>query len=382
MKRIGVTVMINNNLFANGINQNAIYLARVLKKCGYIVDLICGNEKTINDVTEYEKEINVFSLEKSYNIRYNLIIQVGLTVNKDMFSKWRKKNDEIKFVTYECGNHYLVSTERMLFDYERTNTTLETRFEFDQKPHQIWSIPQMENTNYFFYKFYKGQEKVTVVPFIWDPFVIEESFRIRNESVYKPRPLDRCGVLEPNMSVMKNSIFPAVILEKSQKINPIKKVYLFGAEIIKNSKPYIDFIKSLDLYKNKLLTVESRFQTANILTNHADFVLSWQWENNLNYLWFDVAWMGYPIVHNGSMCQDVGYYYEGFDGDVAIERIDEMLKNHNENYENYLLKNREIIKRYTSENQNLINQYKELVENVLNNRFERRKYNWQENKIY
>ena len=87
MKRIGVTVMINNNLFANGINQNAIYLARVLKKCGYIVDLICGNEKTINDVTEYEKEINVFSLEKSYNIRYNLIIQVGLTVNKDMFSK-------------------------------------------------------------------------------------------------------------------------------------------------------------------------------------------------------------------------------------------------------------------------------------------------------
>ena len=38
MKRIGITIKINNNLFANGVQQNAIYLARVLKKCGYIVD--------------------------------------------------------------------------------------------------------------------------------------------------------------------------------------------------------------------------------------------------------------------------------------------------------------------------------------------------------
>mgnify|MGYP000439161891 CR=1 FL=1 len=47
----------------------------------------------------------------------------------------------------------------MLFDYNRTNSTLGGRFEFDQKMDQIWSIPQMENTNYFFYKFYTGQDK-------------------------------------------------------------------------------------------------------------------------------------------------------------------------------------------------------------------------------
>ena len=149
-----------------------------------------------------------------------------------------------------------------------------------------------------------------------------------------------------------------------------------------DSKPYIEFIKSTDIYKDKILTVEARFQTAKVLVNHVDFVLSWQWENNLNYLWFDVAWMGYPIVHNGSMCQDVGYYYEGFDGDMAIEKIDEMIKNHNKNHKEYLLKNRDVIKRYTKENQTLVDQYRELVENVLNNRFERKKYNWQENKIY
>jgi hypothetical protein len=382
MKRIGITLLINNSLFANGVNQNAIYLARVLKSCGYIVDLICGNEKTVNEVTEYEKEINVFNLEKSYNIRYNLIIQVGLTISKKMGSKWKEKNKDIKFVGYECGNHYLIQTERMLFDYNRTNSTLGGRFEFDQKMDQIWSIPQMENTNYFFYKFYTGQDKVTVVPFIWDPFVIEETFKIRNETEYKPRPIKRCGVMEPNLSVMKNSIFPAVILERSQKNNPLDKVYLFGTELIKESKPYIDFIKSLNIYQDKKLTVEARFQTAKVLINHVDFVLSWQWENNLNYLWMDVAWMGYPIVHNGSMCQDIGYYYEGFNGDMAIEKIDEMINNHNNNHEDYLVKNRETIKRYTKENDKLISQYKELVENVFIGKFERKKYKWETNEIY
>jgi cell division GTPase FtsZ len=65
-----------------------------------------------------------------------------------------------------------------------------------------------------------------------------------------------------------------------------------------------------------------------------------------------------------------------------LNKIDEVIKNHNDNYKEYINKNREIIKRYTKENQTLVDQYKELVENVLNNKFERKKYNWQENKIY
>jgi hypothetical protein len=382
MKRIGVTININKTLFSNGINQNAIYLARVLKKCGYIVDLICGNEKTIEEIKKYENEINIFSLEKSYNIRYNLVIQLGFSIEKKYSSKWKIKNKEVKFVAYECGNHYLVNTEKMLFKKDEDTTYFRGKDEFDQKPHQVWSIPQMENTNYTFYQLKNRQDKVTVVPFIWDPFVIEETFKLRNKETYTPRKIERCSVMEPNISVMKNVVFPIVILEKSQKTNPLSQIYLFGADVVKTSKPFIDFVLSTEIGKNKIVSVEDRYPTAKILPDHTDFVFSWQWENNLNYLWLDVAWMGYPVIHNGSMCQDVGYYYEGFNGDDALNKIDEVIKNHNDNYKEYINKNREIIKRYTKENQTLIDQYKELVENVLNNKFERKKYNWEENKIY
>ena len=66
MTRIGVTVKINESLFSNGLNQNAIYLAQILKKCGYLVDLICDSKKTIDEIKDYTIGINLIELEKLY----------------------------------------------------------------------------------------------------------------------------------------------------------------------------------------------------------------------------------------------------------------------------------------------------------------------------
>lgn len=382
MKKIGITINIINTLFSSGHNQNGIYLGHVLKSAGYDVDLICANKKTLDEVLNYEKDLRVIEIGESYDVRYDVLIQVGFTISTSQSSRWLIKNDNIKFVAYECGNHYLVNTEKMLFNYGIDTSHFRNRHELDQRPHQVWSIPQMENTNYTFYQFHTRQDNVTVVPFIWEPFVIERSFDLRGKGTYTPRPIERCSVMEPNMSVMKNAILPVVILEKNQKQNPLKNVYLFGTDKIKTSKPFVDFVASTELFKKKIVSAESRYTTAKVLPDHTDFVFSWQWENNLNYLWLDVAWMGWPIVHNGSLCQDVGYYYEGFDGDVAVEKIGEVIKTHNNNYEEYLKLNREIIKRYTKENEVLVNQYKELIENLLQDRFERKKYDWKTNKIY
>lgn len=382
MKKIGITINIINTLFSSGHNQNGIYLGHVLRRAGYEIDLICGNKKTLDEVLNYENTLNVIEMSESFKNTYDILIQVGFTISKAQSSIWLEKNNNIKFVAYECGNHYLVNTEKMLFNYDVESTHFRKRYETDQKPHQVWSIPQMENTNYLFYQFHTTQDNVTVVPFIWEPFVIEKSFEIRKKGVYTPRPIERCSVMEPNMSVMKNTILPVVILEKNQRQNPLKNVYLFGTDKIKNSKPFVDFVTSTELFKKKIVSVESRYTTAKILPDHTDFVFSWQWENNLNYLWLDVAWMGWPVIHNGSLCKDIGYYYEGFDGDMAIEKINEVIKNHNVNYKEYIKRNRDLIKRYTKENEVLVKQYQELIENLLEDRFERKKYDWEKNKIY
>jgi len=271
--------------------------------------------------------------------------------------------------------------ERSLFKKEDLDQPFEYCKTKRKKPHQVWSIPQMEETCYHIYQYTERQDKVTVVPFIWSPTVIEKFFENKNFKTFTPREINRCVVMEPNFSVMKNVFNPILTLEKNQKINPFKEIYLFGADVLKDSKPFIDFIKSTEIYKKGIATVEPRISTSDVLNRYSDIVLSWQWENNLNYLWLDIAWMGWPVVHNGSMCKDVGYYYERFNCDEAVDRISEVIKNHNNNYLDYLKRNREIISRYTIENDKMVHQYKILVNNVLNNKFVRANYNPETNLV-
>jgi hypothetical protein len=46
-----------------------------------------------------------------------------------------------------------------------------------------------------------------------------------------------------------------------------------------------------------------------MLGREVDCVITHQWENDLNYLYWDVLSLGYPLVHNSSRIKDAGYYY-------------------------------------------------------------------------
>jgi hypothetical protein len=50
-----------------------------------------------------------------------------------------------------------------------------------------------------------------------------------------------------------------------------------------------------------------------MLGREVDAVITHQWENDLNYLYWDVLSLGYPLVHNSSRIKDAGYYYPDFD---------------------------------------------------------------------
>ena len=117
-----------------------------------------------------------------------------------------------------------------------------------------------------------------------------------------------------------------------------------------------------------------------MLHKHADAILSWQWENALNYFYIDVAYLGFPIIHNAHLCKDLGYYYNGCDVDNAIEKMNEVIEEHAQNGE-YLKKMRSIVKRYTKENKKMVENYDNLLKDLIENNFSRKKYNWETNTI-
>jgi hypothetical protein len=132
-----------------------------------------------------------------------------------------------------------------------------------------------------------------------------------------------------------------------------------------NLKQFNKFVKSLDLVKDKKCSIEARYNTLSFMKNHADIVVSHQWGNPLNYLYFDLAWMGWPILHNAYLCKDVGYFYNNFDLTGSSEILETILTDHDKNINLYLEKNREAINRFLPINNNLQEQYKKLVLKIL-----------------
>jgi hypothetical protein len=375
--RVGVTIDTTKNLWSSGINQNAIYLSKVLSKInGVSVHLISNTKTPENQKKELQKlKVNTINLKRALNVPYDVLINLGFNFSVKTLKKFKNIP---KIINYKCGNDFLTDTETILFNHH------EKRHNYQDHdyptPDQVWYIPQMENTNHSYYQFLTGQDKATVVPFIWDPMAIENKSLSVGLDKYSPKKISSLGVMEPNISVFKHLLMPIVISEKFLKENNLDKFMFFSSKKLKENKRLINVLKRTRLLNEKKISVETRFPTPEVLKKHVDIVLSWQWENPLNYLYLDVAWMGYPIVHNAELCKDVGYYYHGFDASHGASMLKFAIDNHNED-KNYLQRNRDIIKRYTPENKELVNTYSILLDDLMSGKFSRRKYNSERNSI-
>ena len=104
------------------------------------------------------------------------------------------------------------------------------------------------------------------------------------------------------------------------------------------------------------------------LMEHTDIVLCHQQDNALNYLYFDVAWLGWPLVHNAHMVKELGWYYSGFFAEDAADRLIEIAENFDsdENFkEIYKQRSREYISNFLPKHPRNVFGYKRLIEKLF-----------------
>jgi len=388
--KVGITISLHqNSIWASGVNQNAIYLALLLKEGGHDVTLILsdhtntGSSSEIIEVcdTHKLKHENVNSSIKKY---FNVIIDIGFWLSNNSVALFKAKNPKIKIVQYNCGNNFLLETEHILFDHIPNRYKDFENTSWGEQPvraDQIWIIPQMENTCKDWYKFVSKSKNATVVPFVWEPIATEIYCEQKGFGEFVKRPIKKIATMEANISVMKHFLPTLVTVEELlDRGIDIEKHMIMGADHLISKPRVTQILRDKKLLIEGKISLNPRVPTQDMIHIHADLVLSWQWENNLNYLYFDAAWMGAPVVHNANLCPDLGYYYEGFQMYEAADVVEEAIKSHPTD-ETYLERNREVIKRYTHHDKNLIKQYNELLENLVNNKFVEMNYNWQDNSV-
>lgn len=365
-----------NHLWCNGINQNCIYLAMLLEKMNHFVYLVHNDIEKFKTSSGLPKHLNLIHTDDLHKIHFNIIITMGHALKNDNMMKYKELYPKCKHVLYICGNTFVNTVEKTLF----TDTTCSLpKYEYDQ----VWVIPQMEKTSIDYLRFYYNNNKVTVIPFVWSPYggeaFIEDT---KNTKEYEQQPIQSISVMEPNLSVAKHFVFPLMVCEEFLKQkNDFKYLYLMCAEKFRKNANLLDMLKNTELAKHKKVSAENRYPVLTTLNKWADLVLSFQWENPLNYLYLDVAWWGWPIVHNADYCQDIGYYYKEFNVREAVKVMKYAFENHPSDI-GYKTRMRELIRRYTSDNPNLLKDYERLLSDVMENKFTQWTYQWKTNSIY
>ena len=365
-----------STLFCNGIKQNALYFYDLLLNTGYDCSLIVENLLWSNINTEIGNDYKLIKQSDLLTHEYDIVFIFGCQI-KPTLLKYLKHMDT-KIVFYVCGNHYLLNSEKILYNCEACSSNDNHAIGYKSEMgiyDEVWIIPQnMRQNKYYLQTMLKT--KCIEAPFIWSAKSIELSSKINNmpieEFLYKKRTLHKkIAIFEPNMSVMKWALPALLVCENAYTSKLVDKsidhVYITntGGDKKTFTSRFNNLISTLDMKKNGIISIEARYNTLLFMNKYADIAVSHQWENPLNYLYFDLAWMGWPIIHNAHLCKDVGYYYEGFNYEEGGRVLSDAILNHDQNHNEYLVKNREAIDRYLPTNKILQEKYIDLITAVL-----------------
>jgi len=378
--KIGITLALKSyseSIWTNGMKQNVLMFAHMLKnsKNNYEVCILntikLEDEKTPKP--NYLSDLEVYFFDDKY-MEMDLIFMMGAQVHESKILKFKEDKNK-KYVAYKCGNNYIINTEKVLFE-ENKKKFIEYETTFDE----LWYIPQQHETNFGFFTTVYRTDAI-MVPFIWHHKFLLQSVKdiekSHSEGKYKKgykyvphKEQKTIGVMEPNINIVKYALIPSLIVEESYRSDigkeKIRSLMITNADKLKSNYEFMGIVKSFDLFKDKKISAESRYQTAFILTQHLDVLVCHQVLNPLNYLYLDAAFLGYPVLHNAPLCKDLGYYYEGSDTVEGSKQLNYILTEHDNNLTEYHERNDEVLQRYHADNKMLVETYDKMIYNLFN----------------
>ena len=349
--RIGVTIGLhheNESLWSNGIKQNAVYLAEALKHCPSVQSVCLVNTTAVSITSALPWDLERWPTKTFEDAKDHVDVLIELGGQIDAMQTDYLKRRGARVVSYCCGFEYVHAMQSILFDRQMWGSNLFINQRYDA----IWMIPQVENISKDYFTTFR-RRPAQVAPFVWDPmFVRQRSSDQPHHGEYRPRAADkakRISIMEPNHDVVKFCLYPILIVEETFREMPdaIEFLHVTNAErLANNSKEFVSLMLQLDIVQNNKAAFVGRFDTPLFLAEMTDVVVSHQWENALNYFYFDVAWQGYPLVHNAHLCPDLGYYYNANDVTDGKNQLINVLKSHDQNWQDYLERQRAVIARY------------------------------------
>jgi hypothetical protein len=319
--RVGITIGLQSpveSLWSNGIKQNAVFLAETLRHCERVASVRLINTTRVPVTPAMPWDLARWPTASFAEAKDDIDVLIELGGQIDAVQTDHLHARGAKLVSYCCTTEYVLAMESVLFGRRLWGPGLFVNRHYDD----IWVIPQAADISGAYFSGLR-RRPVTVVPFVWDPVFLEERAKgLPDGGRYRPTGQPRrIAVMEPNIDVVKFCLYPILIAEEAYRARPdaIGLLQVANAErISRHSQDFIALMSQLDIVRDHKAVFVGRHDTPAFLARNTDIVVSHQWENPLNYFYFEVCWQGYPLVHNAHLCSELGYYYP--DQDVAAGR--------------------------------------------------------------
>jgi len=360
---IGITIYIkeDENIWINGIIQNVINFALLLKNSPQNYNVFVINTSLKNKLDYNIKGIDIYPINEKIK-DLDIIFILGSQITDEHYNILKKKNCKVVF--YSCGSTYIVEMENILFDKNSTNNDF-----YKHKPDEVWIISQNYKTNkYYFEAIYRVDAKE--VPFVWSSTFIDYIDNNHDIDLYYHPSNDtkRISCFEPNINVVKFAMYDILIVERlyKERKDLIKHFYITNTtDNMKKSKLFTSIVNSFDISKDNIMSFETRYRMPYFLSQYTDIVLAHQWENPLNYAYLEALYLNYPLVHNASMMKESGYYYNEFNVEEGKNQLLKALTEHDNNLEEYNERSQKMLNKFLPSNQESINIYDKMIKKLL-----------------
>lgn len=373
MINIGITFFWGktyNHIWSNGAGQNMYFLKQCLEQIDGVESVYFvywrNDKNTLSDNMKLDlMDIELYEADEVVE-KTDILIEGTLTLEPEIEQKYREHG--AKIVSYRMGNDFIGDMEKMVHHLPGARAFNGTKYD------AVWMIPQHMNTNRCYLEI-MTKAPVYEVPHLWSPIFLEEMASHVKEPFtfgYKQGQIEKNGarvsVLEPNISVLKNCMIPILIGEEAYRNHPelIKHIYLCNTFDIKDDSAIFNYIGYTSAVKSNVMSVETRHITPLFLAEYTDIVVSFQWENALNYVYYETLYGKYPLVHNSPLLKDkhVGFYYDGFDAYDGERQLINAIKTYDTDFESHQAWNQKLFDEVSPNNPENIRKYQILIEKL------------------
>jgi hypothetical protein len=335
---VGVTISIRDNtqsLWENGIFQNCMFLVKLLRLIPEVSDAVLVHGPNITSIPDglmlSQTDIRIISQNDALS-RLDVIIEMSDQVSEDWALRFKQLGGRL--VAMKVGNEYFIDSERAIYNLPHAGL-------WGRKPYDaIWTLPEYKSSCVDYYSIC-GRAPALILPHIWSPQFLDIGIDSLPDGVVfgYQEGARRWSVscFEPNLSLVKTSVIPLLACEEAYRNKPraFNAFHLCNTSKSLELQAFHRFVETLDIARNGLCTFSDRHYFYEHMAIHGGCVISHQWHNSQNYLYYEALYGGYPLIHNSPILANVGYYYPDFNTRLAGQALVDAYVVHDQSLDDY-----------------------------------------------